>query len=249
MLARAVDAREGLLVQEELQPVAAGHALHGFHDEHVVVGGDVGVLEDRRDFVLRRGDFVVPCLDGNAELVELKLGFHHTGEDALGNRAEVVVFHLLALRRLGSEEGAAGVEQVGTLEIEVLINQKVLLLGAAGRGDALGVRSEELQDAERLLGESVHRAKQGGLLVEGLAGPRAEGRRDAQGGAVGVVEDEGGAGRVPRGVAAGFKRRADAARGEARRVGLAADEFAAGELGDRGAGVGGNQERVVLFGR
>ena len=248
VLARAVDSREGLLVQEELQAIAAGHALHGFHDKHVVVGGDVGVLEDRRDFVLRRGDFVVPGFDRNAELVKLKFGFHHAGENPLGDRAEVVVFHFLTLRRLGTEEGPAGVEQVGTLEIEVLVDQEVFLLGTAGRGDALGLRSEELQHADRLLREGVHRAEQGGLLVEGLAGPRAEGRRDAESGAVGVVEDEGGAGGVPGRVTSGLEGGADAARGEAGGVGLAADEFAAGEFGDRGAGIGRNQERVVLLG-
>ena len=41
-----------------------------------MIGGDVGVLEDRRDFVLARRDFVVPRLDRHADLVELALDFH-----------------------------------------------------------------------------------------------------------------------------------------------------------------------------
>ena len=132
VLARAVDARERLLVQQELEAVAVGHALHRLHDQHVVVGGDVGVLEGEGDLVLRRRDLVVPGLDRHAELVELGLGLEHAGQDALGDRAEVVVLHLLALGRLGAEEGPAGVDQVGPGEVEVLVDQEVFLLGAGG---------------------------------------------------------------------------------------------------------------------
>ena len=45
VLARAVDPGERLLVEQELEAVAVGHPLHGLHDQHVVIGGDVGVLE------------------------------------------------------------------------------------------------------------------------------------------------------------------------------------------------------------
>ena len=214
-----------------------------------MVGGDVGVLEQRGDLVLRRRDLVVPGLDRDAELVQLHLGLEHAGEDPLGDRPEVVVFHLLALRRLGAEEGPAGVHQVGPGEVEVLVDQEVFLLGAAGRVDPRRlVVAEELEDPHRLLREGVHRAEQRGLLVERLAGPATEGGRDAEGGAVGVFEDEGRAGRVPRGVAAGLERGADAAGGEAGGVGLAPDQLLAAELGDRRAGLRRGEERVVLLG-
>ncbi len=108
--------------------------------------------------------------------------------------------------------------------------------------------AEQLQDAHGVLADGVHRAEQGGLLVERLAGPRAEGGRDAEGGPVRVFEDERGAGGVPRGVAAGLEGVPDAAGGEGRGVGLAPDEFLAGKLGDGGPGVGRGQERVVLLG-
>ena len=96
---------------------------------------------DRGDLVLRRGDLVMPGLDRHAELVQLHLGLEHAGKDALGDGAEVVVFHLLALGRLGAEEGAAGVDEVGAGEVEILVDQEVFLLGAAGGGDACRRRS------------------------------------------------------------------------------------------------------------
>jgi hypothetical protein len=39
-------------------------------------------------------------LTGTPELLQLALGVEHAGEDPLGDRAEVVVVELVALRRL-----------------------------------------------------------------------------------------------------------------------------------------------------
>ena len=238
----------GFSCKQELEAVAVGHALHGLHHQHVVVGGDVGVLERHGQLVLGRRDLVVPGLDRHAQLVKLGLGLEHAGQDALRDGAEVMVLHLLALGRLGAEERPAGVDQVGPGEVEVLVDQEVLLLGPGRAVDARGVRAEEPEDPHGLLREGFHRAEQGGLLVEGLAGPGTERGGDAQGRAVGVVEDERGAGRVPGGIAAGLEGGADAARGEARGVGLAANQLLAAELGDRRARLGRDQERVVLLG-
>ena len=142
------------------------------------------------------------------------------------------------------------VDQVGPGEVEVAVDQEVFLLGAGGGRDRAGVRvAEQLQDALGLLVQGLHRAQQRRLLVERLAGPRAERRRDAQRRAVGVFQDVGRAGRIPGGVAAGFERGADAARGEARRVRLALDQFLAGELGDRPAVAGRARESCRAFRR
>ena len=129
VLARAVDARERLFVQQELKPVAVGDPLHRLHHQHVVVGGDVGVFKRDGQLVLGRRDLVMPRLDRNAELVKLGLGLEHAGEHPLGDGAEVMVFQLLPLGRLGPEERAAGIDQVGPGEVEVLVDQEILLLG------------------------------------------------------------------------------------------------------------------------
>ena len=156
---------------------------------------------------------------------------------------------LLALGRLGAEEGAAGVDQVGPGQVEVLVDQEVFLLGADGGEDVLDVGlAEQLEDADGLGAQGFHRAEQRGLLVQGLAGPGEEGGGDDQGGAVGVLHDVGGAGGVPGGVAAGLEGGAEAAGGEAAGVGLALDQFLAAELGDGAAVVGGGEEAVVLLG-
>ena len=113
VLAGAVDAGKRLLVQEAREAEVRRQPPHRLHRHHLVIGGDVGVLEDRCDFILARRDFVVPRLDRHANLVQLALDFHHESEDALGDRAEVLILELLALRRLGAKERAAGVDEVG----------------------------------------------------------------------------------------------------------------------------------------
>ena len=138
VLAGAVDAGEGLLVQEADEAVAARDAFQHLHHQLLVVGADVRVLEHRGDLVLVRGDLVVAGLDRDAELAHLQLGLEHAGEDPLRDRAEVVVVELVALGRLGAEQGAAGGDQVGALEEELLVDQEVLLLGADRGEDALG---------------------------------------------------------------------------------------------------------------
>ena len=224
VLARAVDAREGLLVQQADQVVAARHRLHHLHAEQLVVGADVRALEDRRHLVLGRGHLVVAGLDRHAELGQLELHLEHAGQHPLGDGAEVVVVQLVPLRRLGAEERAAGVDQVGTLVEEDLVDQEVLLLGPDGREDAArGVVAEQRERAQRGLAQRLHRAQQRDLRVQRLAGPRRERGRDAEVGAVRVLHDERRARRVPRRVAAGLERRPDAARGEAGRVRLAPD--------------------------
>ena len=114
-------------------PYFCGHALQRDHDELLMVGSDVRVLIDGRDFVLGRSYFVVPRLDGNAQLVQLAFGFEHASQNALGNCAEVMIFKFLALRRLGAKQGAAAVEQVGPRKEEVTVDQKVLLFRTSGR--------------------------------------------------------------------------------------------------------------------
>ena len=111
VLAGSVHARKRLLVQQRRQSVLRRDLLQHLHRHHLMIDGEVGVLEDRRDLILTRRHFVVPRLHRHAELEELELRFRHAGEHARGDVAEVLVFHFLALGRLGAEERAAAVEQ------------------------------------------------------------------------------------------------------------------------------------------
>ena len=101
---------------------------------------------------------------------------------------EVVILHLLSLRCRCADEGTAGEHEVLTLGVEVLIDQEVLLLGADGGVDAGNLLlTEDVEQLRRRLAQGLHGAEQRGLLIEGLAGVRAECGRDVEG----AVLDEG----------------------------------------------------------
>ncbi len=202
VFARAVDPGKWLLVQQARETVLRRDPSHHLHRHHLMVGGDVGVLEDRRDFVLARGDLVVTGLDRDADLVELALDVHHEREDAVGDGPEVLILELLALGGLGAEERPAGVDEIRAVEEELPVDEEVLLLGPAGRHDPVGLRAEQLQDADGLLRERLHRAEERRLLVERLTGPADERRRNDERRAVRHHEQPGRAGRIPRRVAA-----------------------------------------------
>ena len=133
VLAGAVDAVEGLFVKEADKAVALGRLAQDLHDKHVVVAGEVDVLEERRELELGGGDLVVARLGWDAEAPELVLDLGHEVEDARLDGAEVVVLQLLVLGGRGAEDGAAGLDEVGAAEVEVAVDQEVFLLGAERR--------------------------------------------------------------------------------------------------------------------
>ncbi len=249
VLAGSVHARERLLVQQAREAELRRGALQRFHHHHLVIGRDVRVLEHRRDLVLARRHLVVARLHRHADLIELRLDLGHERHHPVGDGPEVLILELLPLGRLGAEQRAPRVDEIRPRQIEVLIDQEVFLLGAARRHDALGGGAEQLQDANGLLRQRLHRAQQRRFLVQRLARPADERRRNHQRRGVAALQQPRRARRIPRGVAARFEGGAHAAGREARRVGLAAHQFLAGELQD-GFSVGGRRhERVVLFSR
>ena len=250
VLARAVDAVEGLFVQQALEPVTFGHVAQGGHDDVVVVHGQVAGLKQRRDLVLAGGGFIVAGAHGHAQFVELAFHFHHVGQHALGDDPEVLVAEFLALGRTGAEQRTSRHLQVGTGKVEVVVDAEIFLL-QTGIGDhrQLGLDAEQLQHAAGLTVEGLAGTQQRGLLVQGHTGPGKEHGGDAQEGPVGVFHDVGGAGHVPGRIAARLKGGAQAAGGEGRGVGLAADQHGAGKFGDDAALSVRHQEAVVLFRR
>ena len=108
MLARAVDARERLLVQQADEAVFFGGVAQHFHYHHVVVVGEVELFEHGGYFKLRGRDFVVARFRRNAEPPKLVVHVGHEVEYARLYGAEIVVFKLLVLLRGRTEKRASG---------------------------------------------------------------------------------------------------------------------------------------------
>ena len=249
MLAGAVDAGKGLLVQQADEAVARRHTLHRFHGELVLVDRDVAGAVDGRALVLRRRDLIVLRRGGDAHFPQLLIQVGHELAHALADDAEILILQFLSLGRGRAEERPSGVDEVTALEVALAVDDEILLLRADGDQHALGILiAEQAQDAHRLLGKRLHGAKQRRFVVQRLAVVGNEHRRDAQDGAAGHLLDKGRGGHIPSGITSGVVRRAQAAGGETGGVRLAHDELLAGQIqNDLAHFVGRGQEGVMLF--
>ena len=136
VLAGAVHAVERLFVQQADEAVARRDLFHDLHGELVVVGGDVRGGKDGRELVLRGGDLVVLGLGEHAELPQLLVQIGHELRDARLDRAEIMVVHLLSLRRHCAEERAPAEHKVLALIEHGAVHEEIFLLGADERTDA-----------------------------------------------------------------------------------------------------------------
>ncbi len=250
VLARSVHARKRLLGEEAREPVPLGHLLQDFHRQHVVVGRDRHVLEDRRELELTGRDLVVTRLDRDTELPQLRLEVHHEREDALADRAEVVVLEFLSFRRLGTEQRTSRRDEVGPEDEELTLDEEVFLLGPARDVDFRdGALTDEVEQAHRDFRDRFARPQERRLHVQRFAGPARERGRNAQRRAVRRATQERGRSRIPGRVTARLERHADAARGERTRVGFALDQLFPRELEDRAPVARLREERIVLLRR
>ena len=128
VLARTVYACERLLMKQHAEAVATCHLLHERHEQHVMVNGNVHLLEDRSQLELVGRNLVVTGLAGNAKLESLNLKILHESLHALRDGAEIMVVHLLVLCRIVSHKRTACEHEVRTSRIESLVNEEILLL-------------------------------------------------------------------------------------------------------------------------
>ena len=243
VLAAAVDAFEGLFVQQTAETVLVGHLLHQTHDEHVVIHGEVGFLKDGGQLKLVGSHLVVARLAGDAQLERLYFKVFHEGGHTLGDGAEVVVVHLLVFGAGVAHEGASGQQHVGACAVEPFVHEEVFLLPAQV-GDHLVDFGVEV--AGHLCGGFVHGFDgllEGRFVVECFTRVGDEHGGDHQR----VADDEHGGGGVPCRVAAGLEGGADAARGERRGVGLLLYELLAREFLHEAAFAVVLHEAVVLL--
>ena len=211
VLARAVDAIEGLFVKQANQTVAGSEKLHLLHGDEIVVDRLVDLGIYRSKLVLARRDLVMLGLCGNAERPQLVIEIFHEGGNRGTNGAEIMLLEFLAFARRIAKEGTARNYEIFALSVVVLLDKEVLLLIADGRNNLLGGFAEKREHALRLAIESGNGAQQRGLLVEGLAGIGAESGGNAQD----LVFDERGARGIPRRITAGLERGAQTAIREA----------------------------------
>ena len=180
VLAAAVDASERLLVEQATEAMVAGHFLHQGHEEHIVVNGQVGLLEDGSQLKLVGCHLVVTGLARDAQLQCLVLQVFHESLHTLWHDAEIVVFHLLVLGGVMPHQGASRQHQVGTCHIKALVYQEVFLLPSQIGNHLfhLGVKIMTYLGGGHVHG--MERAQQWRFVVERLARIRNEDSGDTE---------------------------------------------------------------------
>ena len=101
MLAAAVDAGEGLLVEENLQTQLRGFPVHDLHEAHVAVAGHVGSTEDGGHLVLARCHLVVLHRHGAADLQHFRLEECSESKSYSNFTPELIALHRAVLDPLG----------------------------------------------------------------------------------------------------------------------------------------------------
>ena len=142
----------------------------------------------------------------NADFPKLQIDIVHKVDNARLYCAEVVVFKLLVLLRRRAEERSARLHNVGTLNVELAVYEKIFLFRAERYAWAfVGFYAEYFHKALDLRAQNLNRAQKRRFFVEYFARVGAEHRRNAEGGHAAYALDERGAGGVPSRISAGFK--------------------------------------------
>ena len=207
VLARTVDAGEWLLVKEYTETVLMSHTLHQTHQEHVVIYCKIALLIDRCQLKLVRSHLVMAGLARDAEFERLDFKILHESLHTLRDGSEIVVVHLLVLRRVVSHQGTACEHQVRASRIETLINQEVLLLPSEIGLHLLYLWVEVVAHLGSRLAQGMERAEQWSLVVQRLTGIRYKDGRDTEG----IVNDEHRRCRIPCRIATSLEGVADTA--------------------------------------
>ena len=220
VLTRAIDAVERFLVEQDAEPVVAGHPLHERHEEHVVIDGEVALLVDRGEFELVGSDLIVTRLTRDGQFERLYLQILHKRLYTVGNRAEVVVVHLLVFRAFMAHQCASCHEQVGAGRVKAFIDEEVLLFPTEVHLNLTYIIVEITTDLVCRLRDGPDGAEQRRLVVECLARVGDEYGRDTEC----VVDDEDRRCRIPGRVATRLEGVADAPVGERRSIRFLLDE-------------------------
>ena len=184
------------------------------------------------------------CLGQNTQTPQLFIQIPHKVGNTGADRSKIVVVQFLALGRLCTKKRASGKTEVFTLSINGFGNQEILLFGTNADANLLGFGiAKQTQYANGFPGNFVDRTEQRCFFVKRFSGIRKETGGDIQ--ASILYKCKGG--RIPGGIAAGFKGCTKAAGREGRSIRLTLDQFFSGKFHNDFSVTGRCNKRVVFL--
>ena len=110
---------------------------------------------NRSQLELRGCHFIMTSFRGNAKPPQILLDVSHEGENSRRNTPKVMVFKLLMLCGRSPEKRPASLKQIWTLQIELFIYKKILLLCAKRHSHMLLRQSKTLHQPHDSLFEGL----------------------------------------------------------------------------------------------
>ena len=250
MLSGSVDALKRLLVQKTFQTMFSGNPFQRLHHKVVVVRRYVSLGINDGKFMLSRRYLVMFCFCCHAHFPELNIDVLHERSDSGLNDSEIMIIHLLPLRRHGSEQSAAGIDQIFSLQVFFLIDNEILLLCSDGRSHLFGgCIAEQFQQTERFPVDHFHGSKQRRLLIQSFSGIGTECCRNAKSGSTCILTDKGRRSAVPRRISPCLEGRAQSSGREGGSIRLSLNQLLSGEAHQGFPGrKRRSDKRIMLFG-
>ena len=191
VLSASIDSRERFFVKKADKTMPLRDFLHDIHKKLIVIGGKIRPFENGGEFILMRRHFVMTGGDRNTELVRLFADFDHEVEHPFLDGTEILILKLLSFRRRCAGKRTAGQNKVATDTVVRFVDQKIFLLGTAGRVDAFHVfMTEKFEQFGCSFADCDITAQQRQFLVERFAGVGDENRGNAEGFSVFDFGDE-----------------------------------------------------------
>ena len=146
-----------------------------------MVYGKIAFLIDWCQLKLVWCHLVMTGLARDAEFECLDFQILHESLHTLRDGSEIMVIHLLVLRRVVSHQGTARKHQVRTSRVKALIYQEVLLLPTEIGLHLLYLWIEIVAHLGSRLTQGMERAEQWSLVVQSLTGIRYKDGWDTEG--------------------------------------------------------------------
>ena len=167
MLTGPVHTCKWFLMKDTAHSMAAGNLFKDTHHHLVLVCCDVDRCIDRCKFMLCRSNLIMLCLGRDTKFPAFFVYFFHICGNSLTDTSEIMVIHLLSLRRHSTEQCSACVDQVFSLKPFFFIYQEIFLLCTYGWSYFLGsCISKKSEQTEGLGVDRFHRTEQRCLLVK-----------------------------------------------------------------------------------
>ena len=181
--------------------------------------------------MLCRCNLVMLCLCRHTQLPKLYIQFVHEAGNSFLNTAEIMVVHLLPLRRSRTKKSTPCKNQVFSFLIKIFVNQEIFLLcAAADRYLFRSLVAEQTHNTHCLSADRFTGTQQRCFFIQCFACVGIERRRDIQGNPCRILTQKCRRGTVPSRIAARLEGRTQTAGGEGGRIGFPLNQLLSGKF-------------------